>query len=445
MNRFRLLAFRASILVLFAFFASGCMGMLGPEATAPSMLGPRAVGVTTMRVEDEKRDRELTVEVWYPAARHELDNAVVYSIEAIGTTVARLRSPAGARRDAAPWRDDGPRPVVLLSHGAGSSRYANASFAEVLASHGYIVAAPDHAGHTMSSHVFGIDNTERAQSALDRPIDLSRVLDSLEARSRGKQFVLKGLVDTSRVAVAGHSFGGAAALGMVGARFDVDRQARECEKTSEDRRCAAVPIFGPGRYRYRDPRIDAAVLITPAGFDLYRADGIAQVDAPALVIGAEGDETTPYLQYSKPIYQSLRAEHYMLELEKAGHLTATDVCAIVDSVGFFATIGDDPRRKDGCGPKFMPPKDALERVASAALPFLDLELNHRAAAKEELEVALAGPSAGTRVAGLSTDRPIGGALEASSSENPGTRTRAKSAAGFLEPKAELRAPASRIP
>jgi predicted dienelactone hydrolase len=406
--------------------SSGCMGMIAAEPETPQTLGPRPVGVTTMRVEDDARDRKLTVEVWYPAAERSSAEPTVYNIEAIGTTVARLKSAAGTHRDAAPAREEGARPVVLLSHGAGSTRYGNASLAEVLASHGYIVAAPDHVGHTMSSHVFGIDNTERAQSAFDRPIDLSRVLDALEERSRGSKFVLKGLVDTNRVAVAGHSFGGAAALGMIGARFDADRQARECKKDDADRRCAAVPVFGPGQYRYRDPRIGAALLITPAGFDLYRADGIAEVDAPALVVGAERDTTTPYLEYSKPIYESLKAPHYLLDLEQAGHLTATDVCEIVDSVGFPAKMGGDPRAEDGCGKRYLSHKAALDRVASAALPFLDLHLNHRVAAEKELAIALGLPATEpVRVASAQPARPLTLSLDAPEASTDATRTRAK--------------------
>lgn len=421
--------------------SSGCMGMIAAEPATPETLGPRPVGVTTMRVEDDDRDRNLTVEVWYPAAERSSAEPTVYCVEAIGTTVARIKSAAGAHRDAAPSREEGPRPVVLLSHGAGSTRYGNATLAEVLASHGYVVAAPDHVGHTMSSHVFGIDNDERAQSAFDRPLDLSRVLDALEQRSRGNKFVLKGLVDASRVAVAGHSFGGAAALGLIGARFDSDRQAKECAKDDADRRCAAVPVFGPGQYRYRDPRIAAALLITPAGFDLYRADGIAQVDAPALVVGAERDTTTPFLEYSKPIYESLKAPHYLLDLEQAGHLTATDVCEIVESVGFPAKIGGDPRAEDGCGSRYLSSKAALDRVASATLPFLDLHLNHHEAARRELTLALAPPQgAPVRVAAAKPERPLGLPFEGLTAPSESTQARAKSGIEIGRPPAPAALP-----
>lgn len=377
-------------------FLTGCLGKLRPDTASPSHVGKYAVGVTTLHVEDASRDRELDVEVWYPAdpavAR---GKAAVYNVRAAGMTVARLRSAVGAQRNVAAWRGEGRRPVVLLSHGAGSSRFANESLSEILASHGYVVAAPDHAGHTVADKVFGISDDDRAQSAFDRPLDLSRVLDTLDSPDSGP--LLKGLIDINRVAVAGHSFGGRTALGMVGARFDAVRQQQECLQDEDDRRCRALPVFGDTPYRYRDERIKAALLIAPAGYKFYRGDGVAQVNAPVLVVGADRDETTPFNVHHRPIFESLTSEHYLLELHDAGHLTATDVCEVVSSVGFVASAFGGPQASDGCGETFLSTRTALERVAEASLPFFDLYLNDDATAEERLLNAL-GPSARPRPA-----------------------------------------------
>lgn len=387
----------AALLGFFAlFFLNGCVGLLGPAKLPPAHVGVHAVGVTTIKVEDRSRDRTLEVEVWYPAARLEVERkAVVYRLRAGGTTVARLRSPTGARRHARPWRDGGPRPVVLLSHGAGSSRFGNMSLSEMLASHGFIVAAPDHVGHTSADKVFGISDDDRAQSALDRPLDLSRVLDELERRGDAHDSILRGMIDGERVGVAGHSFGGRAALGMIGARFDPVRQARECRSDPSDRRCRALAVFGDEPYRYRDPRIKAALLITPAGYDFYRADGVAQIDAPVLVVGAGRDETTPYADFHRPVFDALRAPHYLLELENAGHLTATDVCEVVDSIGFFAKTVGGKQAQDGCGESYLPSSVALERVVDASLPFFDLYLNGYSAAEQALHAVLEAADQGS--------------------------------------------------
>lgn len=377
------------------FVLAGCMGSLSPARALPEQVGPHPVGVTTIRVADESRDRNLAVEVWYPADH--VDSAVepaVYQVQAMGGTVARLRSPAKAQREIAPWRDAGPRPVVLLSHGSGSNRYASSTLAEVLASNGYIVAAPDHDGHTTSDEIWGISENDRAQSAYDRPLDLSRVLDALERPEANGDRLLDGLADMSRVAVAGHSFGGRTALAMVGARFDIERQTRECQRHPNDRLCYTLPIFSPhgdaGRYRYRDDRVKAAFLIAPAGFEFYRADGIAEVDVPVLVVGAKLDRNTPYAEKSQPIFNSLKTSHYLLGLENAGHLTATDVCTIIDSIGFLARAAGGDDAKDGCGESYMPPGQALDLLSNAALAFLDVHLYNdgSAAAVARLDSAL---------------------------------------------------------
>jgi predicted dienelactone hydrolase len=284
--------------------------------------------------------------------------------------------------------------VVLLSHGAGSTRYANVSLSEVLARHGYLVAAPDHAGHTTADKVWGISENERAQSALDRPLDLSRVLDALERRA-GSDPLLGGLVDLDRVAVAGHSFGGRTALGLVGAHFDIARQQQECLVDDDDPRCRAIDIFAPharaDRYRYRDPRVKAALLIAPAGFEFYREDGVAEVDAPVLVVGARRDQTTPFAERHKPVFDALTTPRHLLDLKNAGHLTATDVCDIVASIGFLGRTFGGSDARDGCGDDYLPSRRALAMVADASLAFLDVYLNRLPGATARLEAALEAP------------------------------------------------------
>lgn len=383
---------KSFLLVLLSLCLAGCIGVLGPDLPPPTNIGDHPVGVTSIEVTDVVRGRTLPVEVWYPAAHREVGvSPVVYEVEALGVAVAQLRSPAGARRDTSPWRNGGPRPVVLLSHGATSTRFANVSLSEVLASHGYIVVAPDHPGHTTADAVLGVSEAVRAQSALDRPKDLSKVLDTLELLSAKRTGFFRGLIDGQRVAVAGHSFGGRTALAMVGARFDVARERSECLVDDSDRDCAALPVFGAASgskpYRYRDPRVKAALAIAPAGFEFYREDGIAQVDAPVLVVGAGRDQRTPYAEKHRPLYDALTGPRYLLDLKDAGHLTATDVCDIVASTGFLGAFGGKDA-KDGCGPDYMSTRLALEVVSDASLAFFGEYLAHEPGSDARLARAL---------------------------------------------------------
>lgn len=376
------------LVALALMFSVGCMGRLAPLNAPPTRLGPHPVGVTTLELTDAARDRELDVETWYPAADAPISGEPeVYDIDASVLTVARLRSVANARRDVPSLRG-AKLPVVLLSHGAGSTRFGNVGLAELLASHGYIVAAPDHDGHTVSDKLTGISDGDRAQSALDRPLDLTAVLDELARRSQGDDRLLHGRVDMTRVAVAGHSFGGRAALGVIGARYDGARQVRECRADDDNRDCPALEVFGDGSYRYRDPRIKAALLITPAGYDFYHADGIAEIDVPVLMIGARKDQTVPFAALQRPLFDALEGPRHMLELKQAGHLTATDVCAVVTSIGFFATTFGGDQARDGCGAGFLTPQTTLDLVADATLSFFDVYLHHAPDAEKRLELAL---------------------------------------------------------
>ena len=52
---------------------------------------------------------------------------------------------------------DGPFPLVVYSHGSGGLRFIASDYTEAIASHGYIVAAPDHTGNTALER---LSNTE---------------------------------------------------------------------------------------------------------------------------------------------------------------------------------------------------------------------------------------------------------------------------------------------
>jgi len=110
-----------------------------PDLTGPGRL---AVGVTTADAADESRgNRQITVEIWYPARR--------------------------SGRDAEPVR--GRHPLVLIAHGLCGSRLYYDYLAPHLASHGFVVAAPDFPGVTRAA-------CDAGQLVLNDITDLSRDL-----------------------------------------------------------------------------------------------------------------------------------------------------------------------------------------------------------------------------------------------------------------------------
>ena len=116
-----------------------------------------------------------------------------------------------------------PIPLVVLSPGFTNPRSALTALAEDLASHGYVVAGIDHTYESFgTAFPDGRVTTCLAREArrrgtgfweklgAGRAADVSFVLDELTGARR--DWPGAGLIDPSRMAMAGHSAGGAAAI-----------------------------------------------------------------------------------------------------------------------------------------------------------------------------------------------------------------------------------------
>jgi hypothetical protein len=103
----------------------------------------------------------------------------------------------------------------------------------------------------------------------------------------------------------------------------------------------------------------------------------------------------PFDTFAKPTYDALTAPHWLLDLPQAGHLTPTNVCELIDSVGFVAKAFGGREASDGCGNAYTS-RQALDAVAGAALPFFDLYLNGDRAAEEPLRIAVNSIERGPR-------------------------------------------------
>jgi predicted dienelactone hydrolase len=66
----------------------------------------------------------------------------------------------------------GSWPVIVFSHGFGGIRFQSYFLTERLATHGFIVIAPDHPGNTLVDFAQLGDDAAQAQSAIDRPLDI---------------------------------------------------------------------------------------------------------------------------------------------------------------------------------------------------------------------------------------------------------------------------------
>lgn len=178
----------------------------------PAARGPWDVGARTIEL------GRLRVEVWYPAAPG----------SAAGGEPARydIRDQLGELRDQIPdddnpWQpceclrelplDDahGPYPVVVFVHGTAAFRHQSLTEMTHWASRGFVVVAADHPGLMLGDFLAQLcPGDPSGEQDLDG--DLDAMLAALAAPS-GELAFLAGHVDVSRVAIAGHSAGGAAA------------------------------------------------------------------------------------------------------------------------------------------------------------------------------------------------------------------------------------------
>jgi dienelactone hydrolase len=220
--------------------------MDGMEASAPRLpepTGPFPVGTTSVYLRDTSRPdpwaagvnaRELMVSLWYPAepsdgprARYmtpaeselQLTGRGITGVPPGGLSTVRTNGVT----DAAPQGRHSSLPLVVLSPGFTNARSVLTALAEDLASHGYVAAGIDHTYESFATAFpDGRVTTCLAREAprrgpafwekvvTGRGADVSFVLDELT----GTRPAWPGaeLIDPSRIGMAGHSAGGAAAI-----------------------------------------------------------------------------------------------------------------------------------------------------------------------------------------------------------------------------------------
>jgi predicted dienelactone hydrolase len=378
-----------SLVPLMSLLAFGCTEPVepAPEPMPADGAGGYQVGVTTVELTDGSRDgRTLEVEVWYPArpdpdAFHES-----YDLEAGALRLGTFVSPLGAVRDAEPDRRGGPWPVVLFSHGSGGTRYQSVFLSERLVSHGMVVIAPDHAGNTMGDLLFGED-TDMARSAMDRPLDLSFLIDELVERTDQTLPMLSGLLDADRIAASGHSFGGYTCLAVAGAELDLDEGRAYCADHPDEVACSLVDDFEEDQHTlsFRDPRVRACVALAPGGYQLLGARGMALVDVPTMIQGGDADRTTPLDLEQEPMYAALGSPSWLAVFRDAGHFTFTDMCRLVDMYGreAFEDIGANVLT-DGCNEENIEPAVAHEILMTLTTALFQIVLEEREEARQHI-------------------------------------------------------------
>jgi pimeloyl-ACP methyl ester carboxylesterase len=202
--------------------------------TLPEPTGPYMVGRTSYHWTDEARletytsqeadKRSLSVWVWYPAAETVFESApyLTKGMNALfqpllGLDAAQIGVHAHADTTAAV--EDAPYPVLVFSPGNGLNSVLYTALLEEIASHGYIVVGIDHSYNALfttlpDGQVVGGVPEAAGQSENDfqiRIADVQFVMDQLVMLNADQESPLVGKLDLGRLALFGHSFGGATA------------------------------------------------------------------------------------------------------------------------------------------------------------------------------------------------------------------------------------------
>jgi predicted dienelactone hydrolase len=315
-------------------------------ATAP---GPYNVGYHTMEVTYQPKGvdgpRTLRLAVWYPT-EDKTGTAANYRDLFVQETVFQDAEPA----------PHGPWPVHIYSH--GNLAFAEVSFflTEYLASHGWLVAAPDHTGNTIET--LGDDLTTEVYML--RPQDISAVLDKLY--NLDPEHKLSDRVGDT-VVVSGHSFGGYTAFSSAGATYPMDEHVPACEAgTGPGAFCSTldagkIDVFKAG---FLDPRVGLIVPLAPGGENVLGPAGVADVDVPILMITGAKDKSTTNAGSGDPYWNAVDGPSDMrVDIATAAHQTFTIICDFVPLLG----------KDDGCGDEFIEPAVAHQIINSYTLAF----------------------------------------------------------------------------
>jgi predicted dienelactone hydrolase len=170
----------------------------------------------------------------------------------------------------------GGYPVVIFSHGSGGSKDGYEYLGRFWAENGYVVIHVTHieVGLSIVTINSGANSPAAVKAAkedpvINRPQDISFIIDSLPSIARARPD-LGDRMDSTRIGVAGHSFGAYTAMAVAGAVIHLPR--------------GETRTFG-------DPRVKAFIALSPQGPGIngFAIDSWAPITRPMLTISGTED------------------------------------------------------------------------------------------------------------------------------------------------------------
>jgi predicted dienelactone hydrolase len=287
-------------------------------------------GLSKLAFKDQSRNRQIDAFVFYPTNSKPdstyADNRVYRGFK------AKKDSPIS----------DGKYPLYILVHGT-SGNWKNLSWlAKVLSQEAIVVSA------NYPSYTTGQASPESVLKPWDQPKDVSFIITQmLEGKYRNH-------IDSSKIAVIGHSLGGYTAMAVLGAIIDLSKYVEFCSRET-DKSCqyfnkaltqvTQENILLAKQHLY-DERVRASIALAPGFVESMTEQSLEALKKPMLIISAGKDENVPSETHLSNIPEHIQR----YEIAGASHFSFMQICKpgaikiLVEENAAFAC--EDGSRKD---------------------------------------------------------------------------------------------------
>lgn len=245
-----------------------------------------------------------------------------------------------------------PYPLIIISHGFGADALTYKFLGEHLAIEGYVVFIPEHIGSNLERLLrslgnilegenkgFSIlnimDNLSDVDEFFNRPKDISFLIDKAIELNKSHS-ILKGMIDTSKVGIVGHSFGGYTVLASAGAEIDIPYLKENCPEDYDniyDAAKSGVSFFQcrtlfskfakniDKPINLADPRIKACIAMAPVTSKIFGSEGLSKIKIPVMIMGGDNDTTANYREEQVKTFSKFNPPKYLLILIGGNHLS----------------------------------------------------------------------------------------------------------------------------
>lgn len=358
-NRKRRQIFLALSLIVFAIATVPQSKSAATKVADPLQMGPLPVGVTTTVFVDSSRTdaatkdaRTLVTEIWYPATddaknlpKNKFTDFIPGGLTPQYESLLKLAYKKSATEiNETYWnfavRDarvrEGKFPVVFFSHGNGGTRTQNTFWCDYLASHGYVIVSADHTANARVTIIKGkpiiYQNDQRENSAVDRPKDMSFLLDQMTLWNGGADSRFSGKLDLTKPVAAGMSFGSWTAI------------------VTAD----------------KDPRFKSVIAMSsaPEEHTNLTVPSLYMLGTEDRTIKAQGNERI------RSAFSKHTRDGFLLELKNGGHYSFTDVFKLDKNFG--DGVGQGKRTATGEAFNFTSMEKTYAIINSYSIAFLGL-------------------------------------------------------------------------